>query len=135
MGNRSMTYIILARGVRLTDDVSRYLKDSVVLSDERGRLFVYESNFIPIWARDALGLACTLDLEKAVAIQRFLGTLPRDALYMKREGTECGTRGRSMTSLTWRKSTQRMRKRCPKMVAMRPQGRRPSQMMLRRANR
>lgn len=94
MGIRSMNYIILATGVKLTDEVSRYLKESLVVSDDRGRLFVYESNFTPMWARDAMGAACTLDLEEEVAIQRFLGTLARDAYYMKRAGDECGIRGK-----------------------------------------
>jgi hypothetical protein len=94
MGIRSMNYIILATGVKLTDEVSRYLKESLVVSDDRGRLFVYESNFTPMWGRDAMGAACTLDLEEEVAIQRFLGTLARDAYYMKRAGDECGIRGK-----------------------------------------
>lgn len=36
MGIRSMNYIILATGVKLTDEVSRYLKESLVVSDDRG---------------------------------------------------------------------------------------------------
>ena len=93
MGIRTMTYIILATEVKLTRKAPRHLKDSLLVSDERGQLFVYESNFIPMSARDSMGTACTPDLEEDAAIHRFLATLPRDSFYMKRVGAVSGARG------------------------------------------
>ena len=98
MGTRSMNYIALQPGISLPESVTAYLnKDTAtILSDDRGTLIVYESNFTPMWKRPA-SENCTADLEAEVAIQRFLGTLAPDSFYMKRAGDELDYRG------TWEK--------------------------------
>lgn len=93
MGIRSLNYIALKPGVELTAEVAPFLQGSLDVSDQRGSLYVYESNFTPLWARDGKGINCVADLEEEVAIQRFLGSLPLDSFYMKRAGEEYGHRG------------------------------------------
>ena len=95
MGIRSMNYIVLQPGVRLTEAVSNYLNDNTatITTDHRGTLIVYESNFTTMWTRDLLGDDCTRDLEEEITIQRFLGGLARPSFYMKRAGAECDRRG------------------------------------------
>ena len=96
MGSRSMNYIALKPGVKLTEAVSKYLNKATaeIVADERGTLFVYESNFTPMWARDGHGENCTFDLEEEIAIQRYLGSIPVEAFYMKRAGEQCDYRGK-----------------------------------------
>lgn len=94
MGRRAMNYIAIKPGMSLSTEVIPYLMNAMCLSDERGDLFVYESNFAPLWSRDGKGEHCTADLEEEVAIQRFLGSLPLDGFYMKRAGEECDSRGK-----------------------------------------
>ena len=93
MGSRAMNYIALKPGVALTPPVREYLAHPEV-SDHRGKLFIYESNFTPMWARDTKGKNCTVDLEEEIAIHQFLGSLDREEFYMTRAGeSECGHRG------------------------------------------
>lgn len=96
MGIRSMNYIVLKPGIKLTEAVSKYLnKDRAeIVSDERGILIAYESNFQPMWARDGRGEHCTFDLEEEIAVHRFLGSLPVESFYMKRAGEQCDYRGK-----------------------------------------
>lgn len=96
MGIRSMNYIVLYPGVVLPEAVSKYLNNDTaeIVSDERGTLIVYESNFTPMYARDGRGENCTFDLEEEIAIQRFLGSLPVDSFYMKRAGEINDYRGK-----------------------------------------
>ncbi|WP_341744600.1 hypothetical protein [Azonexus hydrophilus] len=96
MGIRSMNYIVLKPGIRLSEAVRKYLnKDTAeIVTDERGTMVVYESNFTPMWARDGRGEQCTLDLEEEIAVHRFLGSLPVDSFYMKRAGEQCDHRGK-----------------------------------------
>lgn len=96
MGSRSMNYIALQPSVTLTEAVSKYLNKSTaeIVADARGTLFVYESNFTPMWARDGRGENCTYDLEEEMAVHRFLGSIPVEAFYMKRAGAQCDHRGK-----------------------------------------
>lgn len=96
MGIRSMNYIALKPGIRLTEAVGKYLNEdrAEVVSDERGTLVVYESNFTPMYARDGRGENCTFDLEEEIAVHRFLGSLPVESFYMKRAGEQCDYRGK-----------------------------------------
>jgi hypothetical protein len=94
MGHRSMNYIVLKPNTPLTPNVAKYLGEYREISDARGELFVFESNFTPLWARDGRGENCTLDLEEEVAIQRFLGSLAVDSFYLKRAGDQCDYRGK-----------------------------------------
>jgi len=91
-----MNYIALKPGVELTEAVSKYLNKSTaeVVADERGMLFVFESNFTPMWSRDGRGENCTSDLEEEIGIHRFLGSIPVEAFYMKRAGDQCDFRGK-----------------------------------------
>ncbi len=92
MGIRSMNYIVLKPGVCLPDLVHQHLRQPAV-SNRSGKLFIYESNFTPMWARDLHGAECTFDLEEEVAIQKFLGSIDQSDFYMSRAGAECGHRG------------------------------------------
>jgi len=101
MGTRSMNYIALQPGISLSAEVKKFLhKDTAeIVSDERGTLVVYESNFTPMWARDRVG-GCEAarannvrDLEEEIAVHRFLGSIPTNSFYMKRAGDECDYRG------------------------------------------
>lgn len=95
MGIRSMNYIVLRPGVALTQAVSKYLNSDTaeIVSNERGTLIVYESNFTPMWARDRRGDNAVFDLEEEIAIQRFLCSLPTDSFHMKRAGEISDHRG------------------------------------------
>lgn len=95
MGIRSMNYIALQPGIVLTDAVSEHINTdrAEILSDERGTLVVFESNFTPMLARDGRGEMCTCDLEAEVTLHRFLGTLQVESFYMKRAGEMCDHRG------------------------------------------
>lgn len=93
MGSRSMNYLVTKPEVSVPPAVAKYLDNYLEISDARGRLFVFESNFTPMWSRDGRGENCTYDLEEEVAIHRFLGTLPVTSFYMKRAGEECDYRG------------------------------------------
>lgn len=94
MGIRSNNYLVLQPHVTLGPIPPDLLADALALDDERGRLFVFESNFTPMWARDGKGEHCTYDLEQEVALQRYLGTLPLEAFFLRRAGDSCDFRGR-----------------------------------------
>ncbi len=94
MGIRSMNYIALRPDVGLSDDVLPHLMDAQKTKTQEGTLFVFESNFSPMWARDGKGEHCVADLESEMEIQRFLGTLELDQFFMVRAGAECGKRGK-----------------------------------------
>lgn len=93
MGTRSMNYLVMKVGVALTPAVAVHLRAAHVVSDVRGSLFVWETNFTPLWARDGKGERCTADLDEEVVIQRYLGTLNLLDFRMMRAGDECCTRG------------------------------------------
>ena len=91
MGTRSMNYLVTKVGTALSPTVAKYLVPNHEISDVRGDLFVWESNFTPMFGRT--GKNCTADLEEEVAIQQFVGSLPASDFLLRRAGDECGTRG------------------------------------------
>lgn len=95
MGIRSMNYLALHPNVELSSGVLPHLMDAEKTKTPDGQLFVFESNFTPMWARDGKGEHCVHDLESEIEIQRFLGTLRQDTFLMVRAGAdaECGRRG------------------------------------------
>ncbi|MEX3983929.1 hypothetical protein AB4Y45_33630 [Paraburkholderia sp. EG287A] len=93
MASRSMNYLVTKVGVALTPAVAAHLRGAHVVSDVRGSLFVWESNFAPMWSRDGKGESCTADLDDEVVIHRYLGTLNVMDFRMVRAGDETGTRG------------------------------------------
>ncbi|MGI0013262.1 MAG: hypothetical protein ACREBU_07455 [Nitrososphaera sp.] len=52
MGTRSMNFLAIKAGHILTQEVSKYLQDAVAGSSKDGTLYIFESNFTPMWARD-----------------------------------------------------------------------------------
>src|SRR3989344_1474098 len=93
MGMRSKNYLVIKPGHELAADAAKYLKSSLEERTGEGALYAWESNFTPMWARDA-GVGHNVgDLREEAAIQGFLSSLPRDAFYLKRAGAECGARG------------------------------------------
>lgn len=93
MGMRSKNYLVIKPGHELAADAAKYLKSSLEERTGEGALYAWESNFTPMWARDA-GVGNNVgDLREEAAIQGFLSSLPRDAFYLKRAGAECGARG------------------------------------------
>ncbi|WP_152034519.1 hypothetical protein [Burkholderia contaminans] len=89
-----MTYIVFAPGVALSDEVPRCVRDSILVSDERGHLVIYESYLTPTLERSLVGTGWTSDTLEDVEVQKFLDSLPDGMFFMKRVGVECRTRGR-----------------------------------------
>lgn len=94
MGIRSMNYLALRPDVDLSIDALPHLMDARKTKTPKGTLFVFESNFTPMWARDGKGEHCVSDLESEIEIQRFIGALEPDQFFMVRAGAECGKRGK-----------------------------------------
>lgn len=96
MGIRSMNYLALRSDADLSIGVLPHLMDARKTKTPEGTLFVFESNFTPMWAREGRGEHCVADLESEIEIQRFLGTLEPDQFFMVRAGAdaECGKRGK-----------------------------------------
>lgn len=93
MGIRSMNYLALQPGIVVPPQVWEYIGEGLQNSDNRGTLFIFETNISPLWARDGKGENCARDLEEEVAIHRFLGSLMADSFYLVRVGAEYGVRG------------------------------------------
>ncbi|WP_175957999.1 hypothetical protein [Burkholderia sp. BCC0405] len=94
MSFRTMTYVVLASGVQLTDVAPSCLTRSVSVADERGMLVVYESYLAPTGSIESAETDLTPDMLDELAVQRFLDTLPSDMFYLKRVGeASSSTRG------------------------------------------
>lgn len=92
MGTRSLNYLVLRRRLWRPTAVSQLIGDCVE-STSTASLFIFESNFTPMFARDGRGEHCAFDLEQEVALQRFLGCIPADDFRLVRAGEEFGARG------------------------------------------
>ena len=94
MGIRSENYIAIKPGIELAEDVKKHINgdNGILIVDERGTLFMYESNFTPMWARRS-SLDCVADLQEELTIQRFLGEIGEANFYMKRAGEQNDWRG------------------------------------------
>lgn len=88
-----MNMLAIKASHTLSEEVKKYLDDALVETTNQGSLYVFESNFTPMWARDGLGPNCVNDLIEEIAIHSYLGSLPVNDFFMKRAGEECGTRG------------------------------------------
>lgn len=93
MGTRSNNILAIHTGYPLPPEVAKYLGPALVDTNHDGSLYVWESNFTPMWARNGKGPNCVDDLLEEAAIQSFLGTIPAQDFYMKRAGEECDSRG------------------------------------------
>lgn len=92
MGTRSMNYLVLASHLWRPAAVSAVIGERVG-STHLASLFIFESNFTPMWARDTKGDHCTFDLEQEVELQKYLGTIQAADFRLVRAGEEFGSRG------------------------------------------
>lgn len=94
MGTRSKNYIGIKSGIDLSklESILNEENTELMLSSPDGTLIVYETNFTPMYARPSVE-DCTYDLEEEIRVQRFLGSIPATAFYMKRAGEEFDYRG------------------------------------------
>lgn len=94
MGIRSENYIAIKPGIEMTNAIKKFINDEngTLVINEFGTLFMYESNFTPMWARSS-SLGCVADLQEELAIQQFLGEIGETNFYMKRAGEQNDWRG------------------------------------------
>ena len=94
MGIRSQNYIAIKPGIELTESVKKYINsdNGILIVEERGTLFLYESNLTPMWARRS-NPDCVRDLQAELVIQQFLGGIGEENFYMKRAGDQNDWRG------------------------------------------
>jgi hypothetical protein len=95
MAKRSWNYIVIRPHVAVPAHISILLNDGPTerLADHRGSLVVYESDFEPMFARDERNDARVPEIEREVAVHKFLDTLPANSFFMRRVGWEYDFRG------------------------------------------
>lgn len=88
-----MNILAIKPGQQLSAEAAKYLDDSLDTRSDEGSLYIWESNFTPMWARVQKGEGSVIDLLEEAAIHSFLSSIPCADFYLMRAGAECGTRG------------------------------------------
>lgn len=95
MGIRSMNYLVLSAGAMtsrpLPDLVKHLLGGSPVQTRLGAQLYVFESNFAPMWSRDQ-GRS-VVDLRSELELQEYLNRFSVNDFRLVRVGAETDSRG------------------------------------------